>query len=99
MVVARTEIKKNNNYNDSHVQELKPIFNIGDWITCPDKKRKKKEAHLAILTPSFPGTIVAAIELDFRVRDVTGYFLNAMNTPLTVSYRPHQSVKHNNKTV
>ena len=37
--------------------------------------------HLAILTPSSPGTTFAATELDFRVRDVTGYFLSAIDTP------------------
>jgi hypothetical protein len=42
---------------------------------------KKRRVHLAILTPSFPGTTFAATELDFRVRDVTGYFLSAIDTP------------------
>ncbi len=42
---------------------------------------KKKRVHLAILTPSSPGTTFAATELDFRVRDVTGYFLSAIDTP------------------
>ena len=37
--------------------------------------------HLAILTPSSPGTTFAASELDFQVRDVTGYFLTAIDTP------------------
>ena len=37
--------------------------------------------HLAILTPSSPGTTFAANELDFQVRDVTGYFLTAIDTP------------------
>ena len=37
--------------------------------------------HLAILTPSSPGTTFAANELDFQVRDVTGYFLIAIDTP------------------
>ena len=37
--------------------------------------------HLAILTPSTPGTTFAASELDFQVRDVTGYFLTAIDTP------------------
>ena len=37
--------------------------------------------HLAILTPSYPGTTFAASELDFQVRDVTGYFLTAIDTP------------------
>ena len=37
--------------------------------------------HLAILTPSYPGTTFAANELDFQVRDVTGYFLIAIDTP------------------
>ena len=37
--------------------------------------------HLAILTPSSPGTTFAATELDFQVRDVTGYFLSAIDTP------------------
>ena len=37
--------------------------------------------HLAILTPSYPGTTFAANELDFQVRDVTGYFLTAIDTP------------------
>ena len=42
---------------------------------------KKRRVHLAILTPSDPGTTFAASELDFQVRDVTGYFLTAIDTP------------------
>ena len=42
---------------------------------------KKRRVHLAILTPSSPGTTFAASELDFQVRDVTGYFLTAIDTP------------------
>jgi hypothetical protein len=41
----------------------------------------KWRVHLAILTPSSPGTTFAASELDFQVRDVTGYFLTAIDTP------------------
>jgi len=41
----------------------------------------KWRVHLAILTPSSPGTTFAANELDFQVRDVTGYFLIAIDTP------------------
>ncbi len=41
----------------------------------------KRRVHLAILTPSSPGTTFAANELDFQVRDVTGYFLIAIDTP------------------
>ncbi len=41
----------------------------------------KCRVHLAILTPSCPGTTFAASELDFQVRDVTGYFLTAIDTP------------------
>ncbi len=41
----------------------------------------KWRVHLAILTPSSPGTTFAANELDFQVRDVTGYFLIDIDTP------------------
>ena len=37
--------------------------------------------RLAILTPSFPGTTVAASELNFWVRDVTRCFLTANGAP------------------
>ena len=43
--------------------------------------QKKRWVHIAIITPSHPGTTFAATELDFRVRDVTGYFLSAIDTP------------------
>lgn len=41
----------------------------------------KKWVHRAILTLSFPSTTFAAGGLDFRVRDGTGYFTTAIDTP------------------
>jgi hypothetical protein len=40
--------------------------------------------HLAILTPSLPGTTFAAKELNCRVRDGIGCFLFAIDTPKPV---------------
>ena len=58
---------------------------------------KIRWVHLAILTPSSPGTTFAATELDFRVRDVTGYFLSAIDTPKLLKTNLSNSV-YNHKT-
>lgn len=58
---------------------------------------KIRWVHLAILTPSYPGTTFAATELDFRVRDVTGYFLSAIDTPKLLKTNLSNSV-YNHKT-
>ena len=53
--------------------------------------------HLAILTPSYPGTTFAASELDFQVRDVTGYFLTAIDTP-KLYFKFEMLIFYNHKT-
>jgi hypothetical protein len=87
-------------------------------LTCSEKnilRQKKsprlagflnmKRVHLAILTPSDPGTTFAATELDFRVRDVTGYFLSAIDTPklykgssFVFRYKACNTIFNNQKT-
>jgi hypothetical protein len=50
-------------------------------------------AHLAILTPSSPGTTFAATGLNFRVRDGIGCFPSAIDTPKM--YIKSHSIKKN----
>ena len=61
-------------------QKKTPVLPLGFFL---------KRVHLAILTPSRPGTIFTTRELNGRVRNVTGCFLSVIDIPKLYIFRNH----------